>query len=573
MIGVIAPQNTIETVREFFQLFKTPWEPWESGRPYEILLVATDGQIPDIQAKLVLQYSGRKLPSDAPDAIQKSGDELPITLKYDDDPFPIYGDCVLFSPGDHPAYLAEPSSGRPAACRRFPDQHRQIFRIGYDLFQEVQTLLSRGQPADHAGTPTLDLHIELLRNLIRCAGIGFMEIPPLPCDYEFMVCLTHDVDHPAVRMHLADHTAAGFLYRATIASLAQFISGRISISTLLSNWSAAAKWPFVQMHLARDFWADFPRRYHECEGTLPSTYFVIPYMGKTGRSSTGIIHKRRAAGYGAVDIRSTIDQLLDHGSEIGLHGIDAWCDTASALAELDVLRHLTSNSKVGVRMHWLFFDNNSPQILERAGANYDSTVGYRETVGYRTGTTQAYVPLGAESLIELPLHAMDVSLFYPAYLGLTSGQAVAALTMLVRNAVRFGGCLTINWHDRSLAPERLWTSSYQQLLKTLQTHKVWFATCTEAAAWFRKRRSVVFRTSSGNTPKITCQLPVGYDALPGLVLRTHIPKNYDPHQHNHQPQFYDAPLAQETGQPKKQDKAGEHGYTSSINLREPSVRL
>ena len=41
-------------------------------------------------------------------------------------------------------------------------------------------------------------------------------------------------------------------------------------------------------------------------------------------------------------------------------------------------------------MHWLYFDQNSPKTLENAGANYDSTVGYNETVGYRAGTAQGY---------------------------------------------------------------------------------------------------------------------------------------------------------------------------------------
>ena len=41
-------------------------------------------------------------------------------------------------------------------------------------------------------------------------------------------------------------------------------------------------------------------------------------------------------------------------------------------------------------MHWLLHDANAPSILEEAGYAYDSTLGYNETVGYRSGTTQVW---------------------------------------------------------------------------------------------------------------------------------------------------------------------------------------
>ena len=59
--------------------------------------------------------------------------------------------------------------------------------------------------------------------------------------------------------------------------------------------------------------------------------------------------------------------------------------------------------------------NNRPQHWRMAGATYDSTIGYNETVGYRAGTTQVYKPLEMTRLLELPLHVMDTAMFYPAY--------------------------------------------------------------------------------------------------------------------------------------------------------------
>ena len=79
-------------------------------------------------------------------------------------------------------------------------------------------------------------------------------------------------------------------------------------------------------------------------------------------------------------------------------------------------------------------------------------------------------------MLELPLHIMDTALFYPSYMNLANDQARGAVLPLIENVTRFGGVLTINWHDRSLGPERLWGDAYLALLGDLRARTPWFAT-------------------------------------------------------------------------------------------------
>jgi peptidoglycan/xylan/chitin deacetylase (PgdA/CDA1 family) len=291
---------------------------------------------------------------------------------------------------------------------------------------------------------------------------------------------------------------------------------------MLTNWAAALKLPFVYLGLAKDFWSEFDDRYLELEKGLRSTFFVIPHKNCAGKNSNGPAPMFRAARYSAADIADTIRKLVIAGSEVGLHGIDAWCDSAQGSTELEEIRRVSGVSTIGVRMHWLYYDQQSPVALEKAGAAYDSTMGYNETVGYRAGTTQVYRPLEATRLLELPLHVMDTALFYPAYLGLSPWQARTVLGRMADDAVQFGGCLTINWHDRSLAPERLWDTSYRDLVQELRKRGAWFATAGDAVSWFQKRRSVVFERD-GMGPDIVCvrgSADKG-DHLPSLRLRIH----------------------------------------------------
>ena len=56
MIGVIANQSNEGAVREFFELFKTPWEFYRDGVRYDVVLCQGDYDFDGLAAKLLLIY-------------------------------------------------------------------------------------------------------------------------------------------------------------------------------------------------------------------------------------------------------------------------------------------------------------------------------------------------------------------------------------------------------------------------------------------------------------------------------------------------------------------------------------
>src|SRR5262249_20157556 len=147
-----------------------------------------------------------------------------------------------------------------------------VVRLGYDLFEEAKTLLTSGQPIEHAATPTLDVHIRLLRQWIVDAGVPLLEIAPTPAAYDYVVCLTHDIDFVGIRRHLFDHTMFGFLYRSTIGAARNALTGRLSLRRLVQSWKAAAALPFVYLGWTKDFWEPFDW-YLDVERGLSATYY------------------------------------------------------------------------------------------------------------------------------------------------------------------------------------------------------------------------------------------------------------------------------------------------------------
>jgi len=522
MIGVIASLSEHSVITEFFELFKTPWEFYRSERRYEVILCCGNTDLPENNGKLVVIYAGEKLPFDVDHEIQiASAQKETRILFHGKVQIPIYGRSVTFR------QTPNSDNGVADSCHsamHFDQQKgRKLARIGYDLFGEIRVLLTAGQPTANASIPALELHIAVLRDLIIASGLPLVEIPAVPAGYRFIACLTHDVDHPAIRRHKLDHTIFGFVYRAVVNSFINSLRGRQPLRSMLRNWLAALKLPLVYLNLAKDFWSDFDR-YPELEGGLHSSFFVIPFKDYPGRAAQGFAPARRASRYCASDIVGQIQTLKSAGCEIGLHGIDAWLDSSRGLEELEEVRRITGAKNVGVRMHWLYQNEKSQVTLEEAGADYDSTVGYNETVGYRAGTTQSYKPLGTIRLLELPLHVMDTALFFGGHLDLSPEEARERVQSIIENADRFGGCVTVNWHDRSIAPERLWDDFYARLVDELRARKAWFSTASQVVSWFRKRRSATFESPSTDSRALSVKIPVAGDSeLPGLWLRIHRP--------------------------------------------------
>jgi peptidoglycan/xylan/chitin deacetylase (PgdA/CDA1 family) len=517
MIGVLSKPEDREVVEEFFQLFKTPWEFYNPGHRYDVLVV-TDGKIPETDASLIVVYGTEKSSLDicGLGGVEIQGSD--VVIEWGKETIPIYGKAITFSNPNQPI-LSCSKTREPIGYETRKGEQR-VLRIGYNLFEEVLFLLSEGQPPQNALLPTLDLHIEMLRTWIVETGLELVEIPPVPHGHRFIACLTHDVDFISIRDHFMDHSMIGFLYRATIGMLYGVARRKVPLSKLLENLKAVFSLPLVFLGISSDPWDQFDR-YLEMEQGLGSTYFFIPFKNKAG---DGFREKRgsyRAAKYDVDDAVETIQKLLSKGCEIGVHGIDAWHSVEKAREELRRIWEKTdSQNGIGNRTHWLFRNEQSFEILDRAGYLYDSSFGYNETIGFRAGTSQVFKPVGVKHLLEIPLHIQDVALFGSGRMNGSENQSEEVCRKVIDRVSDHGGVLTVLWHQRSLGPERLWGDFYEKMIRRLKEKEAWFATANEVVAWFNLRRAAVFEKGMMIPGKLENALGMkGKTILPPLALR------------------------------------------------------
>ena len=495
MIGVALKHSNPSIVEEFFQLFKTPWEFFRREGHYDVV-ISEFHDLTLLKSRLIIVM---ELNTTLTLAGRDKWDEA-IFIKAKQTVFPVYSGVRRIN-GDIPFLFMEKTgeSVGTKAC----DYKKIVLKIGFNIFQEVEYLLKYGQPTNFAEYPTLDIHIANLRRWILESGSILVEVPPVPKGYNFFVCLTHDVDFVGIKNHKFDRTLAGFVFRATVLSVRNFIKGMLSLKEMFRNWFAVGSLPLIHAGLMKDFWYKF-KEYTEIENGLQSTFFFVPFKGVPGQNDEGSAFSNRAVKYEVDDLKREIEFLVAGGNEVGVHGIDSWFDIEKAKKELRKIEKLTRQTDLGIRMHWLYFKQGSPTVLEKAGYSFDSTSGFNDNIGCRSGTFQAYRPLGVKHLIEIPLHIMDTALFYPDRMNLNFREGLMAIMRLTRNIRDLGGVMTVNWHHRSIAPERLWGCVYRDALFYFRSEGGKFATAGNVVKWFRKRRSIVFDriVLEGSTVKV-----------------------------------------------------------------------
>lgn len=519
MIGVRCRRDERAVAREFFELFKTPWELYERGHSYDVVIATDDSRPNGTEARLVIVFGAAENEPGTSPGLDAAGQEARL-VENAEMQLPLYGRVLGFANTEDPL-LTLAGTASAVAVRR-ADGASQVVLCGYDLFSEVQLLLSRGQPVSLSHFPTLDLHIHLLRQWILHAGVPLVEIPPSPPGYDHMACLTHDVDFLGLRLHRGDHTMWGFVWRAAIGSLVDALAGRSTRRRLVRNWRALLSLPLVHFGLARDFWLDFDE-YIAVEKDLGGTFFFIPFRGRPGIAVEAAHATRRGAPYDLADAQPWIEKLLRHGFEVGVHGIDAWIDDELGRTELERVARVVRDHRLGVRMHWLLFDDESFGRLDRAGFLYDATCGYNDTVGFRAGTHQVFRPLDSAHMMELPLHIQDTSLFYPGRMHLDEDRAWETCERLRASAAEHGGVLTLSWHIRSYGPERLWGGFYRRLVTAIRERPVWFCCARDVVNWFEQRRHATFANVDHDGEVVRIRLKSAQAvASPGLVVRVHL---------------------------------------------------
>lgn len=210
--------------------------------------------------------------------------------------------------------------------------------------------------------------------------------------------------------------------------------------------------------------------------------WILDELCRAGQQATFyfLSSARKGKGYGWYNpdhphIINTIRNVSENGHTLGLHGaFGSFMDADQISHERKCLQLMFRRAGVNQevvrnRQHFLQWDSRiTPDCLEKAGIQFDSSGGFPERPGFRFGTAIPFpmwdwITQAPIKLVQEPLVLMDCSLLAENYMGLRHFPEACGYGLQLKDrALAFGGDFSILWHNNYLT-----SAQDRKLLKVL----------------------------------------------------------------------------------------------------------
>jgi len=382
---------------------------------------------------------------------------------------------------------------------------KQGFTIGIDIFKEtgyilsghldaIRSSVSTSAQQELASKPVVDFLENVLFNAIL-AGCHERNIPLVqksfwPEGKKFAVCLTHDVDEIKKTYQwisrplrfLARRDISGF--KGQFYSLIQKIKG---------------KEPFYT-------YDDIIGIEHDLG--VKSTYYILKESGTASLFSkkTWYLYGRNRS-LQSPEMRALIQRLTSNGDEVAIHGsYFSYRDPVLLKNETRELEHILNEKVIGTRQHNLNLE--VPKTWEyhvSAGLSYDTTLGFKDTIGFRWGTSYPFFPntgKGPLPLLEIPLIIMDICLE-------SRRNKIADCLQIADEVKRYQGVLTLLWHPPIFNTMEYpdYRDTYIKINLYCQGKGAWLARARDIYEWLSLRNRNTFTSDYNPSTKTLTLIP------------------------------------------------------------------
>lgn len=293
----------------------------------------------------------------------------------------------------------------------------------------------------------------------------------------FAVCLTHDVDEVKKTYQWFTRPAA-YLKKGEVGSLK---------GQLLSLWH--------RLLGEEPYWTfDDIMELEERLG-VRSSFFFLKENGKADIMSpdTWKLMGRRYD-FNDPRLKGVMKKLSGGGWEVGLHGsYGSYRDFGLLESEKKMLQESLGNKVTGIRQHHLNLElPKTWEYHDRAGLKYDTSLGFKDRMGFRGGTCLPFHPVSGQrmlDLLEIPLAVMDTPLF-----GYKKDRLRADLEGMVDAVSVSGGVLTMLWHHAVFNEHEYpgWGAEYGRIIELCRSRNAWITCGRELADWWIWRERTDF---------------------------------------------------------------------------------
>ncbi len=274
--------------------------------------------------------------------------------------------------------------------------------------------------------------------------------------------LTHDVDAialtPEIRLKQSTFHLANAARSATKGQFAK----------VASRLGDTARFAFGQWDLRT---LERVRKLERAAGLRSVFHFYGGPAGLARRSLQNLLIDP-AYDIGSAYLRNELRALDEGGWRIGLHqSFKAWSSARAMREERQRIEDAAGVLVLHCRQHWLRFSwQTTWHAQEAAGLVRDSTLGFNDRPGFRSGHALCFHPwdfsLGAPMQLQaIPMLFMD-SHFYD-YQSLPVGEVSAEMKRWIDEVRAVGGEVSVNWHTHTITNLYDWTRGFEELLGLL----------------------------------------------------------------------------------------------------------
>jgi len=389
-----------------------------------------------------------------------------------------FGSCQLSDIYTHRAFLRDMYQDVPVVFgENIPSTIEADWTRGsLDIFGSIFFLVSRYEEAIDADTdqhgrfryrrswthhydavtvPVADVYTEVLWAHLSAAWPGLSR---RKC--AFSKNITCDVDVPYSRYtkspsRLMKKAVGDLVKRRSVRSLGQTLLNGIMSPLKIDAFDPCNTFQWIM-------------RENELSGNAVSFFFIADNVGHP--MNGGYLLDEPA-------VMGKMQQIAERGHNLGIHGgYQTFRDADALKAQTQYFRDSLKRFNIDVphivnRQHYLRWNAKyTPDVVQNAGIEFDSTLGFAETGGFRCGTCREfpmYDLLNRRPLrvCQRPLIVMEESVIAADYmnLGLTDGAADFMLGL--KNTCRgLNGVFTLLWHNNSLSDSKA-RELYRQLIR------------------------------------------------------------------------------------------------------------
>lgn len=182
------------------------------------------------------------------------------------------------------------------------------------------------------------------------------------------IIISHDIDH----IHPAEHFRDAYIPKYILRNTFHLFSNQCTFNEYIARWQKL----FSSRLNNLDEIMDYDEKHH-----IPSTFFIGV------RNGLGLSYPVRVA-------EQVLRNIANRKFDTGVHGI-AFDNKESVREEFEIFTRISGSEPVGIRTHYLRFNQNTLEAMSSAGYTYDCSV---------PGLKQ---PWRVGGLWEIPLSVMD----------------------------------------------------------------------------------------------------------------------------------------------------------------------